>query len=298
LVYKIQKQFAVKMPLAEIHKTLTIQAQSQYIENSRKTAYQAINPTEKKEYYKLSSPQKRLYILQQMEIETTAYNISHTIPLAPITSGGSTIPELEKACKQLIQRHESLRTSFHMINTDTPEGAIPVQIIHDTLEFKIEHCNQNQTFFRPFDLTRAPLIRLGVIEPAGTGKATPGGERFLLVDMHHIITDATSQKILTKELFALNAGERLTPLKFQYKDFAEWQNSSKQKVEMKQQEEFWESRFFDELPELNLPTDYPRPEIQSFEGSRLSFMLNEEETGHLKERAKENDATLYMTILS
>ncbi|MCP4156333.1 MAG: hypothetical protein GY757_51950, partial [bacterium] len=166
----------------------------------------------------------------------------------------------------------------------------------DTLEFKIENISPNQTFFRPFDLTRAPLIRVGVME--STGKVKPGVERFILVDMHHIITDGISQEVLTQEFFALYAGENLPPLKLQYRDYAEWQNSTKQKQLMNRQEKFWTNLYFDEIPVLILPTDYSRPVIQGFDGNNKSFILNSEETANLKETAKQNETTLYMTILS
>ncbi|MCP4150805.1 MAG: hypothetical protein GY757_23870, partial [bacterium] len=94
------------------------------------------------------------------------------------------------------------------------------------------------------------------------------------------------------------AGESLPPLNLQYKDYTEWQNNNIQKKIRKQQEKFWENQFNGELPILNLPTDYPRPENQTFEGDKLSFGLNKNETHSLKKVAKENDITLYMTILS
>ncbi|MCP4147718.1 MAG: hypothetical protein GY757_08200, partial [bacterium] len=93
-------------------------------------------------------------------------------------------------------------------------------------------------------------------------------------------------------------GKTIPPLKLQYRDYAEWQNSSKQKELMKRQEEFWLNLYAGELPVLELPTDYPRPVIQSFEGKRISFQLTETENRNLKEAAKENEMTLYMAILS
>ncbi|MCP4157707.1 MAG: hypothetical protein GY757_58905, partial [bacterium] len=156
----------------------------------------------------------------------------------------------------------------------------------------------SKLFFRPFELTNPPLLRVAVIETTHTGTTRDLKERFLLLDMHHIITDGTSQEVLIKEFLALYDGENLPPLELQYKDYAEWQNSRKQKELTKQQEEYWLNLFSGELPVLSLPTDYPRPVIQSFEGNNLSFMLNEDETHRLKETTKENEATLYMALLS
>ncbi|MCP4146641.1 MAG: non-ribosomal peptide synthetase, partial [bacterium] len=150
-----------------------------------------------------------------------------------------------------------------------------------------------ETFFRSFRLSKAPLLRVTVIETTHTGI-----ERYMLLDMHHIISDGASMDILTKEFFALSAGENLPPLKLQYRDYAEWQNSTKQKESNHRQEEFWIKTFSGELPALYLPTDYTRPKMRSFEGNKIAFTLNKSETGYLKETAKENEATLYMTILS
>ncbi|MCP4148318.1 MAG: AMP-binding protein, partial [bacterium] len=151
-------------------------------------------------------------------------------------------------------------------------------------------------------------LRVGIVETPGAETAYntvhnvhpvhPIHDRYMLIDMHHIITDGTSQEVLLKELFAMYAGETLPPLKLQYKEYAGWQNSSKQKQSTKQQEEFWLNRFAGEHAVLNLPTDYPRPEIQRFKGKAISFQLSKTETANIKEIAKENETTLYMTILS
>ncbi|MCP4151460.1 MAG: amino acid adenylation domain-containing protein, partial [bacterium] len=311
MVTKIHKEFNVKLPLQEIFKKSTIRTLADTINDYSKNKYIAIEPAEKKEFHILSSAQKRLYVLQQMTLESTAYNMPHTIHL-----NKNIEPEkLENTFKKLIRRHESLRTSFHMINETI------VQKLHDKVEFEIEYYNQpagnknpnagelnwfdevRETFFRPFDLSKAPLLRVGVIEtthianPPGSTNDN-AGERFMMLDMHHIITDGTSQEILTKEFFRLYAGESLPPLKLRYRDYAEWQNTAKQKELMKKQEEYWLKTFSGELPLLNLPTDYPRPLIQRFDGNKLSFELNMEEIHHLKEIAKQNETTLYMTILS
>ncbi|MCP4156396.1 MAG: AMP-binding protein, partial [bacterium] len=306
MVSKMHKQFNIKLPLAEIFKKNTIRTQAKTIREYTREKYEAVQPTEKKEYYNLSAAQKRLYILHQMELDGTAYNMPRIIPLKK----ESEPQRLEHVVAKLIQRHESLRTSFHMITPVTPGGEIPVQVVHNYKEIKFtieegarEHIS---TFFRPFDLTVAPLLRVGIITEQGApgsttakhGEPQPTGKRYLLLDMHHIITDGTSMEVLTKEFFKMYAGESLPPLKLQYKDYAGWQNAVKQKETMKQQEEYWLKQYTGELPVLSLPTDYPRPAIQSFEGNRQFFKLNEEDTGTLNETAKENETTLYMTILS
>ncbi|MCP4148591.1 MAG: hypothetical protein GY757_12670, partial [bacterium] len=238
-------------------------------------------------YYIASSAQKRLYVLQIMELKNTAYNMPQIIPLPKETEP----LRLQEVFEKLIRRHESLRTTFHM------KGGTPVQRIHPAVPFKIEIIQPQRegnedhpwtavqrAFSRPFDLTQAPLFRVGMLTlkeapvDTATGTMRQAGQ-YLLLDMHHIITDGTSQQILIKEFLTINNGESLPPLKLQYRDYAEWQNSRKQKKLMKRQEKTWLKVFPGEIPLLALPTDYPRPEIQSFEGDNIYIILNKNETG-------------------
>ncbi|MCP4149605.1 MAG: amino acid adenylation domain-containing protein, partial [bacterium] len=292
MVSRIHKEFNVKLPLAEIFKTPFIRSLANMIKRLGQDKYTSMETAEKKDYYVLSSAQKRLYILQQMDMQSTAYNMHQIIPLSSVKPVVDNLERLEDVFRKLIRRHDSLRTSFHIINET------PVQVVHHEVPFVIEPFNPGTSglrptqpeFFRPFELSLAPLLRVGVIKGEGT--------TYLLIDMHHIITDGTSQELLVKEFFAIYSGETLPPLKLQYKDYAEWQNSKTQKSLIKQQAKFWEDTFSGELPVLNLPLDYPRPQIQRFEGSTVLYTLNTDETKGLREISKENETTLYMTMLS
>ncbi|MCP4155146.1 MAG: amino acid adenylation domain-containing protein, partial [bacterium] len=229
-------------------------------------------------------------ILQQMEIGTTGYNMPYTI----LQEDKIDKKKLEIIFRTLLGRHESLRTSFHMVNEK------PVQKIHDTTDFKIDYYKTTEEeaetiiteFTRPFDLSKAPLLRVGLVEIAASHRQA------LLIDMHHITTDGTSQEILKNEFAALYAETPLPPIKLQYRDYSEWQNRKEQQQLVKQQERYWISQFSDELPVLNLPLDYSRPVIQSFEGASVSFVLTGSETRTLKGIARELDATLYMVVLA
>jgi acyl carrier protein len=226
LVSAIHKAFNIKIPLAEVFRTPTIRGLSQYIAAAGEDEYISIEAAEKKEYYELSSVQKRLYILQQMVPETTPYNITLTVPIDTVMEIDR--ERLEKTFKRLVERHESLRTSFPMI------GKRPVQKVHDEVEFKIEYYDLAakavarhpktkdrediiENFIRPFDLSCAPLLRVGLLE---IGKE----KHILMVDMHHIITDGASEKLFAREFMRLyiDEGEGLSPLKIQYKDYALW----------------------------------------------------------------------------
>ncbi|MGD2086832.1 MAG: amino acid adenylation domain-containing protein [Candidatus Aminicenantes bacterium] len=316
LVSQIHREFAVKIPLAEVFKTPCIEELARYIKKSRKTSYESIQPKEKKEYYPQSSAQKRLFILDKLENTHTSYNLPYFISLEEKANK----ERLEKVFLQLIARHESLRTSFITVNDE------PVQKIHDEVEFEIEHYDISEVevkvkvkdgdtegtrglvplpvenFIRPFDLSNAPLLRVVLIHTPPFGhpsqQGNPGGKQFLFLDMHHITTDGTSQSILEKEFMSLYAGEELPPLKLQYKDFSGWQNSPKQQARIKHQDTYWMKAFSNQIPVLQLPTDYPRPEVQSFAGGNVDFTLENRETQTLENISKETDTTFYMVILS
>jgi len=316
LVSKIHKEFDVKVPLVELFKIPTIRGLSGLISRSAKDKYAAIEPAEKKEYYLLSSAQKRLFILQQMNLDSTAYNMPEIIPLTVEFDLGKI--EIEETFKKLIVRHESLRSSFHMLND------IPVQVVHDEVEFEIEYYDMREVevkveegegtrglaplpepaarspqlvtstiknFIRQFDLSNAPLLRVGLLK---TGE----GGHLLLVDMHHIISDGVSHQVLVRDFLALYEGEELLPLPVQYKDFSQWQNGEKEKENLKRQEEYWLKEFEGEIPVLELPTDYPRPMEQSFEGNTLNFEIKEEQTRGLKAMTLSGGSTLYMVLVA
>jgi len=265
----------------------------------KKVKYLSIGSSEKKSYYLLSSAQKRIYILQRMEEK----NISYNMPYVLSVKGNADAERMTETFKKLIARHESLRTSF--ITADNE----PVQYIHDEVEFKIEYYESKAgvdslsagssgstrevigNFIRPFDLSSAPLLRAGLIKEED-------GTYILALDMHHIIGDGTSQTILAREFIHLYNGGELPPLNLQYKDYSEWQNNRTVPPGIKKAEEYWMQEFAGEVPILNLPYDYPRPAVQSFEGSGIVFGLNIEETRELNNLAQSQRVTLFMLFLA
>jgi amino acid adenylation domain-containing protein len=289
LLGRVHKTLEVKVPLAELFKRPQLKEISQYIQGLKRDRFEGICPTEGKDHYMLSSSQKRLYVLQAMNPEGTGYNMPEMflLPQEPDIQG------LTKAFKKLIQRHQSLRTGFNMWESE------PVQRIPEQVEFEIEAYDIEKTpgirqifklFIRAFDLSVAPLLRVGLIH-------RPGEKSILMVDMHHIISDGLSHEILVREYLALYFGKQLTPLKLQYKDYAEWQNREKSKGVIQSQEAYWLKQYSDEIPVLALPIDFSRPSTQSFSGSRVRFGLNRSETQVLEELAQAQGLTLFMVLL-
>ena len=193
LVSKIHKELHVKIPLAEIFRTPTIREVSEYIKEEVEDKCSLIEPVEKREYYELSSAQERMYFLQHMELKSTAYNMPFVVRL----KGELDNERLETTFKQLVKRHECLRTSFERV-----EGK-PVQKIHNNLEFSVEYYeagNMDQdlwvrnieeiihNFVQPFDLSQVPLLRVGLIKEGEVS-------HILMVDMHHILSDVQSDRM-------------------------------------------------------------------------------------------------------
>jgi amino acid adenylation domain-containing protein len=170
------------------------------------------------------------------------------------------------------------------------------------VEFRIEYLATDGTahgqtrtfllnFIRPFDLAKAPLLRVSL------GEISPD-RHILLFDMHHIISDGTSMIIFLKEFMTLYSGGKLSPLKLHYKDFAQWQHDQLRTGKLKKEQEYWLKRFPGELPVLNMPTYFPRPALQSFEGDKFQFKLEKPVTAALKSIIKKTGTTLYMALLA
>ncbi len=286
---KIHKELNVSVPLRELFKTPTIKGLASYVEGTTQSIYSSIAPVEEREYYPLSSAQKRIYTLQQFEENSTSYNM----PMVMTLEGELDKIKLEEAFNKLLQRHEALRTSFEVIDGE------PVQVVHKKVNFAIEYVEASkekageiaEIFVKAFDLSKAPLLRVALTK-------INDKEHILMIDMNHIISDGVSMGILTKEFIELYDGKELVELKIQYKHFAAWQNEMFKSGEIKKQEEYWLKAFEGEVPVLNMPTDYQRASIQSFEGDNISFELNEEVTSKLKQIAKETGSTMYMVLLS
>jgi len=294
LLPKIHKIFQIEIPIGEFFKRSTIEHLAKFItEEAKIISFSPITPVEEKEYYVVSPPQKRLYILQQMDPLNISYNNLVVVPLR----GDIDHIKLEETFKKLIQRHEGLRTSFFILADE------PVQRVHKEVEFQIEYYNPESSkssfnsefiikeFMRPFNLSHSPLIRVCLID-SGENKW------IMAVDMHHIISDGSSHEILTNEFLKLYSEKNLPQLKFQFKEYSEWKYNQENTNSMKHQEEYWKKQFIGKIPILNLPVDYPRPEFQNFEGNELSLYLSKEETIDLKRLALEERATLYMVLLA
>ncbi|HTI08485.1 MAG TPA: amino acid adenylation domain-containing protein [Puia sp.] len=242
-----------------------------------------------KEYYTLSSAQKRLYFLYLLDRSSLVYNMLQVVRL----EGDLDKDRIEDIFNKLMIRHESLRTFFTTI------GGEPVQKIAGQVFVEIAYFQPQEDdvsliidrFSRAFDLAQPPLIRIGLIR-------TGPHEHLLMIDMHHIITDGVSRAILIHEFVKLYNNEMLPELPLQYKDYAEWQQSDDRQKEKGKQKSFWVNEFLEEPGILELPIDYPRPPLKSHQGFSVDFQLEEETTDILKRVAETEGTSLFMLLLS
>ena len=289
LVNKIFKKLDVEVPLKEVFKHTNINGLSKFIQCIKKPGYIPIVKATLKEYYKLSSAQKRLYFLYEFNKKSLAYNMPQVLKL----EGNIESERINKTFNKLIARHEILRSSFEIINNEVQQKISP------HINFEIEYFTSSEdevksiigNFIRPFDLGKTPLIRAGLI------RILPH-MYILMVDMHHIITDGTSQGILIKDFMALYNDEELLDLELQYKDYAEWQQGREFEKNIIKQKEFWLNEFSEESSVLDIPTDFVRPSIKSHQGITINFNIGSEETSQLKALAKTEETTLFMVLLS
>jgi tyrocidine synthetase-3 len=249
----------------------------------------AIEPLGEREYYPASSAQKRLYILNQLAPSGVQYNV----PWALEIIGSFDRERWERAFQALIARHESLRTSFTLVDDEIVQkidAAVP--FVFQSSPSSVSSLRQQiESFVRPFDLGATPLLRATVVEREPANHA-------LIVDMHHIVADGISVDIMLDELCRLYRGETLDPPAIQYKDYAAWQRARSRSKTVEAQGTYWAKLFEGEVPVLDLPTDFPRCAVQSFDGDVVAFQIGPAIVEGLKAIGRECGATMHMTLLA
>lgn len=262
-------------------------------EQTEADASLAITPLPSAPDYALSRAQMRMLLLENMSPGSTAYNVNAVLQLRQMPD----LAQVQQIMQQIIARHESLRSSFVLA-----EGQMR-QIVRDEVAFAPQQIALADTspeclqlaikeFIQPFDLSAAPLLRLGFFS-AGAGSPC-----HMVIDMHHIITDGSSMGVLVAEFLALQNGESLPALPFQYKDFAAWQNQQFASARYQTQEQFWLAQFADGAPVLELQADFPRPAYQDFVGVKQHFLIDKAVQQQLQEVAKAQGCTLFILLLA
>ncbi len=229
----------------------------------------------------LSAGQQRLWFLHQFEPGDTEYNSALALRLR----GSLDVSRLTSVLRELVLRHESLRTTFDQVDGQ------PVQVVHADLRLDVPVTQPDDLdsalraeVERPFDLEHGPLFRASILRVAED-------DHVLLLASHHIVVDGWSLGVLADELGALYRGEELPPIALQYADFAVWQRQ--QPVDPA----YWRDRLTGVEP-LELPTDRPRPAERTSAGATHEFVVPTVLASRLADLARAHEATLFTTLLA
>ncbi len=244
----------------------------------------------------LSFAQQRLWIIDQLEDNTAAYNI----PFALGLEGELNITALQQSLNDLLERHSALRTRINI------DGETPQQLVQQSMALKLElqsithdqlkHIAQTERG-TPFDLSKGALIRAKLLQISPHNHV-------LLLTMHHIISDGWSSQVLAQDILAFCEAFRagiyptLPDLRIQYKDFAAWQQSSAEEDIREEQRAYWQKQLGGVLPKLNLPASQSRPPLKTYNGQILQSSLDETTTQQLRSFIEAEGGSLFMLLLS
>lgn len=307
VISQIREIFPVELPLRHLFESPTVRGLAERIEGAVNAGLiQEVPPIDhvsRNTVVSLSFAQQRLWFLEQLQPGNFAYNLLGVIEL----KGSLNVAALEQSLNEIVQRHEILRTTF-----PTVEGQ-PMQAIAPELRLTLPVVNLQQLPVgkretevrhlaiaeqeRPFDLERSPLLRVTLLQ-------LDEAEYVMLFATHHIVFDGWSVGVLIRELAALyaafNRGEpsTLPALSVQYADFAVWQRKWLQGKVLETQLSYWKRQLDGTPTLLMLPTDRPRPSVQTFRGARQLMALSNTLTEALKELSRQEGVTLFMTLLA
>ncbi|MFG6107743.1 amino acid adenylation domain-containing protein [Leptothoe sp. EHU-05/26/07-4] len=249
--------------------------------------------------YPLSHGQRSLWFLWQLAPESAAYNLGY----AGRIRSKIDISGLEKSFQILAQRHSVLTNVFPRLDKEPVQqarslSAIAIEQIDAATWSEIElETNVTAAYRRPFDLENGPIIRVQLFTRSSE-------DHVLLLVIHHIACDAWSIGVLLEELKtlypAISQGlpNPLPPLKYAYRDYISWQQQMLTSSEGESSGHYWHQQLAGELPVLNLPTDYPRPPVQTYHGASYPITISEALTQQLKQLARQTGVTLYTLSLA
>ncbi|MFL5539299.1 MAG: condensation domain-containing protein, partial [Longimicrobiaceae bacterium] len=262
----------------------------------------AIRPREGGGPAPLSFAQERLWFIDRLEPGSAVYNM----PMARRLGGALDESALERSLSEIVRRHEALRTVFAEVDGSpvqviTPfDGfVVPAEDLSGLGEAEREEAVRRrfaEEAGRAFDLSAGPLFRAALLRLGAE-------DHVLLLSMHHIVSDGWSTGVLFRELWALYAAYReggespLPELPVQYADYAVWQREQLTGEALDRQLSYWRERLAGAPELLELPTDHPRPAVQTYRGATVPVGLSLELLERLQALGQSEGATLYMTLL-
>ncbi len=305
LLELLHKELGVKLKLKEIFSETTVEKQAVAVADKESKSYETIEAVTEEPDYKLSSAQRRLWILNHFEGAQSAYNLPYVLLL----EGQLNRRSLIKAFEEMASRHEILRTIFIQDKTSAPRQQI---INANDYKLKLKETdlrkitkdkesaiNQlvNDESFEVFDFINGPLWRCHLIQFEE--------DKYILVMVHHhIVSDGWSMDVFLKEWSTLynsyskGIDPELPLLKIQYKDYAAWHTNQLESDDIIPHKNYWIKQFEGEIPVLELPADKIRPAIKTFNGACLNTVVSTEVLAKLNETSKELGGTLFMGLLA
>ncbi len=309
LISRLRQTFELEIPLRILFEAPTIFELDQCVqqlrqENSGLTLPKVTPLPREGQHLPLSWAQERLWFLNQLEEGTAA---TYNMPAALHLTGSLNVDALEQAFKTLVERHEILRTRFPAVAGLPVQEIVPNQTVavkreewfalnSDEWQKHIQRAIQEEAR-APFDLAAGPLLRVKLLQHSTE-------EALLLVTLHHIIADGWSISVLIREVAtayqAVLAGQDLgiAPLPVQYGDYVLWQQLWLQGNVLEQQLAYWRKQLASPPNLLQLPTDYPRPALQSHQGACQDFHFSAQLTQQLEKLSQSSGVTLFMTLLA
>ncbi|HEU4561131.1 MAG TPA: amino acid adenylation domain-containing protein, partial [Longimicrobium sp.] len=305
VVSRIREVFGVEVPLRALFERPTVAELAKTVEDERRRGLPVLPPVvpaERTGALPLSFAQERLWFLDRLAPDSPFYNV----PAVWRLGGALDRAALERSLGEIVRRHEALRTTFAEV-----DGS-PVQVIapFDGFTLPVEDLSElgeadreavvrrraGEEARQPFDLAAGPLFRAGLLR---LGKE----DHVLLLSMHHIVSDGWSTGVLFRELSALYAAYReggespLPELAVQYADYAVWQREQLAGEALERQLAYWRERLAGAPELLELPTDRPRPAVQTYRGEMVPVELSLELLERLQRLGRSEGATLFMTLL-
>jgi amino acid adenylation domain-containing protein len=305
VVSRVREVFGVELPLRALFEGPTVAELAGRVEEMRRAelpVLPAVVPVERTRALPLSFAQERLWFIDRLDPGSAVYNIPGAWRLA----GALDVDALERALGEIVRRHEALRTAFAEVDGSPVQViapftgfALPVEDLSGLGEADREaavrqHAGEDAR--RAFDLAAGPLFRAALLR-AGEE------DHVLLISMHHVVSDGWSMGVFFRELSALYAAYRegrespLTELAVQYADYAVWQREQLEGAVLDRQLSYWRERLAGAPELLELPTDHPRPPVQSYRGAAVPVEISHELLERLQALGRSEGATLYMTLL-
>ncbi|MEO1433644.1 MAG: condensation domain-containing protein, partial [Cyanobacteria bacterium J06633_8] len=310
LVSRIREEFNIALPLRTIFEYPTVVGQAEQIdslnidEENTVVDSDTIERVDRRENLPLSFAQQRLWFLDKLESHNPAYNIVVGFRM----DGKLNQAALQNSLQDIVSRHEILRTNFSQDNYGNPVQVIrqsnQIQLVATDLTHIPESEREKllreivqQKALEPFNLETDSLLRVYLY------KLEENTHVFVAV-MHHIISDAWSFGIMVKELsqsytaFCQGNKSSLPSLSLQYADFAHWQRTTFAQTQLQQQLDYWKQELAGDIQPLELPTDYPRPAITSYQGKEISFTVESRYYQAFKQLCESQGITLFMGLLA